>query len=183
MKPLLSLLKTTLGFFATLVTRYTPLDLSTSSLEGIFNFVRVSDTLLTSGQPTEAQFEFVRAAGVEVVINLAPHGVENSLADEASVVHALGMEYVHIPVNFKRPSDAHFDRFCEVMERVGDTPTLVHCAANARVSAFVFRYRRDRLGEDPALLERDLHQIWVPYGPWKPFIAPRPPVDQDLDGP
>ena len=168
------LLKLTIGYIGTLITRYTPLDLSRDSLEGIFSFARLTDSIMTSGQPTESQFRFVKDAGVRVVINLAPHGVENSLPDEAATLRELGLEYIHIPVDFRRPTEAKFNEFCAAMERTGDTPVLVHCAANARASAFMFRYRRDVLGEDPGLAERDLHRIWKPYGVWKDFIAPRP---------
>lgn len=166
--------KTLIGTIATLITRYTPLDLSHDSLEGIFNLLRISDTVLTSGQPTEAQFRHVKATGIERVINLAPQGAENALPDERGTLDALGMQYTHIPVDFRRPTEEDFSRFCEAMADVGDEPVLVHCAANMRVSAFMFRYRRDVLGEDPEAISGDLHEIWSPTGVWKRFIAPRP---------
>jgi len=34
------------------------------------------------------------------------------------------------------------------MERLQDVPVHVHCIANARVSAFFYRFRRDVLGMD-----------------------------------
>ena len=166
-------LRTTLGFLATLITRYTPLDLSRSSLDGIFNLLRISDALTTSGQPTEAQFRRVRDAGFRRVINLAPHGGENALPDETSTLAALGIEYVHIPVDFKAPSEDDFARFCEAMEASRGKPVWVHCAANMRVSAFVYRYRRDVLRENAETAARDLKKIWEPFGAWKAFVAPR----------
>jgi protein tyrosine phosphatase (PTP) superfamily phosphohydrolase (DUF442 family) len=51
------------------------------------------------------------------------------------------MAYVHIPVNFKAPTSQDFRAFCRVMEAFEDRPVFVHCAANMRVSAFVFLYR------------------------------------------
>jgi len=166
-------LRTILGFLATLVTRYTPLDLSAASLDGIFNYLRISDALTTSGQPTEKQFQRVRDAGFRRVINLAPHGGENALPDETSTLADLGIEYVHIPVDFTAPSDDDFDRFCEAMEASKGEPVWVHCAANMRVSAFVYRYRRDVLCETSETATRDLKKIWEPFGAWKAFIAPR----------
>ena len=74
-------------------------------------------------------------------------------------------------MDFQHPTDEDFKRFCQEMERVGPEPVWVHCAANMRVSAFVYRYRRDVLGEDPRALEGDLHRIWEPFGVWKDFIA------------
>ena len=166
-------LRTTLGFLATLITRYTPLDLSTASVEGIFNHLRISDELTTSGQPTEEQFRNVRDAGFRRVINLAPHGGENALVDEAATLADLDIEYIHIPVDFRAPTDQDFDRFCEVMKASQGTPVWVHCAANMRVSAFVYRYRRDVLHEDPQAAASDLAKIWEPFGVWKAFVAPR----------
>ena len=164
-------LKTVLGFCSTMITRYTPLDLSRDSLEGIFNYLPIGESIITSGQPTEAQFQFVKDAGVRRVINLAPHDAENALPDERSTLRALEMDYVHIPVDFQDPTEEDFAKFCEAMSRVGSARVLVHCAANMRVSAFMFRYRRDVLGENPETLTDDLHRIWEPFGVWKDFVA------------
>ena len=163
--------RSALGYLATLITRYTPFDLSRNSLEGIFNFLPIRDSILTSGQPTESQFRLVRDAGIKRVINLAPHDAENSLADEGATLNALGMEYVHIPVDFRRPTEEDFEKFCVEMGQLGDEPVLVHCAANMRVSAFMFRYRRDILGEDPKTLAADLDAIWKPFGVWERFLS------------
>ena len=168
-------LKTAAGYLSTLVTRYTPLDLSRPSLEGIFNVLPITNSILTSGQPTEAQLQCVRDAGYRHVINLAPHGIENALPDERASLEALGIQYTHIPVDFKNPTEAHFAQFCETLQGLGDTKVLVHCAANMRVSAFMFRYRRDVLDEPAERLLDDLHSIWEPFGVWKKFIAAPPP--------
>ena len=168
---MLNTVKTILGFLATLITRYTPLDLSENSLEGIFNFLPISQSVFTSGQPTEAQFKLIKQAGFQRVINLAPHGVENALADEAGTLHALELLYVHIPVDFGNPTEDDFTQFCAAMEKAEGEHTWVHCAANMRVSAFLFRYRRDILGNDPQRAEQDLHRIWKPSGVWKRFLA------------
>ncbi len=168
-------LKTMVGFFSTMITRYTPFDLSRGSLEGIFNYLPITDLLLTSGQPTESQLQCVKDAGYLHVINLAPHDAENALPNERECLEALGIDYIHIPVDFQEPTDADFLQFCDAMQQVGAAPVLVHCAANMRVSAFIFRYRRDVLHQLPETLTNDLHEIWQPFGVWKDFITPRTP--------
>ena len=40
-------------------------------LEDIYNFIPISETFGTSGQPTEAQMSEIAAAGYKVVVNLA----------------------------------------------------------------------------------------------------------------
>ncbi len=165
-----STMKTSLGFMGTFIERWLPERFRANSLASIFNYLPLSASLVTAGQPTEAQLAAVKAAGFQRVINLAPHGLENSLPDEAGVVKGLGMDYVHIPVDFKNPTDADFAAFCSAMAQAKDQKALVHCAANMRVSAFMYRYRTQVLGEDKTLAEQDLHRIWKPFGAWADFI-------------
>ncbi len=137
----------------------------------IYNWRRLNDRLTTSGQPTEAELAQIRVLGVGTVINLALHTHEKALPDEAASVTALGMTYVHIPVAFDRPTEEDFDRFCAAMAAAGDTAVHVHCIVNARVSAFLYRYRRDKLGMDEPQARAAMHTIWQPGGVWARFIG------------
>jgi protein tyrosine phosphatase (PTP) superfamily phosphohydrolase (DUF442 family) len=141
-----------------------------TSLSGIYSFRAVGDKLGTAGQPSQEQFRIIREAGFEVVINLALPTSDNALANEGSVVTGLGMSYVHIPVDFKAPAAQDFRAFCRVMEAFDARLVFVHCAANMRVSAFVFLYRVlcQRIAIHDA--ERDLHAIWQPDDVWSRFI-------------
>src|SRR6185295_12106895 len=143
---------------------------SAAKLSEIYSYRTVGDKLGTAGQPTATQFQMVKESGFEAVINLALPTSDNALANEGSVVTGLGMAYVHIPVDFKAPQAQDFRAFCRVMEAFDDRPVFVHCAANMRVSAFVFLYRvlcqRTAIPE----AERDLHAIWRPDEIWSRFI-------------
>lgn len=141
-----------------------------SELSEIYKYRAIGHALGTAGQPTEAQFETIRANGFEVVINLALPTSDNAISNEGSLVASLGMSYAHIPVDFKAPKERDFRTFCRVMDAFDDRPGFVHCAANLRVSAFVFLYRvlRQRVARTEA--ERDLHAIWEPDGAWSLFI-------------
>ncbi|MDX1695003.1 MAG: protein tyrosine phosphatase family protein [Ketobacteraceae bacterium] len=163
-------LKTTAGYLVTLVSRYTPLKFQKNHLEGIYNYLPISDRLCTSGQPSENQFELIRAAGFNTVINLAPHHVENALPDEAGLLQSLGMTYWHIPVNFQNPTEENFQQFVDVMEQTRDQQVWLHCAANMRASAFLYRYRRDVLKEDTTIARQTMNRIWEPFGVWQDFI-------------
>jgi protein tyrosine phosphatase (PTP) superfamily phosphohydrolase (DUF442 family) len=149
---------------------------SNHPLREIRGFHPISETLGTAGQPTEAQFQIVREAGFEVVINLALTSSTNALPNEGSVVASLGMSYVHIPVDFADPKSRDFQAFCRVMEAFEQRPVFVHCAANMRVSAFLFLYRVSRRGVSASDAERDLHAIWQPDEVWSRFIQ------AELDG-
>jgi protein tyrosine phosphatase (PTP) superfamily phosphohydrolase (DUF442 family) len=148
----------------------TGIKLMGDSLENIFNFRRLSETLITAGQPTEQQLVTVRDSGYQLVVNLALGSAHNALADERSTVESLGMKYLHIPVEFEQPTMADFDRFCALLTDNGDQPLLVHCAANFRVSVFMYLYRRLHLGWSEEEAIADLHKIWTPNEVWQRFI-------------
>ena len=167
----LNTLKTTFGFLRTLVGKYTPIESSSDSLQDIFNYLEISECISTSGQPTENQFSLVKAAGFENVINLAPHNVENSLANEAGVLSTLGMNYIHIPVDCGNPTEDNFNEFSGALKSFENQKVWVHCAANMRVSAFVYRYRCNVLGEQSSSARKDLSKIWEPFGVWKDFTT------------
>src|ERR1700724_1170154 len=136
----------------------------------IYNWRRLDDRVTTSGQPTEPQLAGIQALGVGHIINLGLHTHEKALPDEAASVSRLGMTYIHIPVDFQKPTDDDFGQFCAVMERLKEVPVHVHCIANYRVSAFFYRYRRDVLGVGEAAARADMEQSWPPEGVWATFI-------------
>ena len=80
------------------------------------------------------------------------------------------MQYIHIPVVWETPKIEDFTQFDSIMEANSDKKVFVHCAANKRVSAFMYLYRRihENIGEKEA--EQDLHQIWNPNENWQKFM-------------
>lgn len=140
----------------------------------IYNARVVDDRLITSGQPTEDQLRAVAAAGIDTVVNLAPHDAGNALPDEAGLVHALGMTYHHRPVVFANPTEGDFAAFEQVMaELPPGSRTLVHCAANFRVSAFYGLYAMKHLGWSVEQAEAFRATIWdgSDYPVWEAFIS------------
>ena len=150
--------------------KLTRMKTSLASVSEIYNFRALGENLGTAGQPNESQLHAVCEAGFEAVINLALPTSDNALAHEGSVVTGLGMSYVHIPVDFKAPTSEDFHAFCRVMDAFEGRRVFVHCAANMRVSAFLFLYRVLYQGVPPAEAERDLHAIWPPDEVWGCFI-------------
>jgi protein tyrosine phosphatase (PTP) superfamily phosphohydrolase (DUF442 family) len=133
-------------------------------------FLPISDTLATAGQPTEAEFAALAQAGYEVVINLALPTSDHALPDEKATVEGLGMVYVAIPVVWENPTLADLDQFFEAMETHRERQVFVHCALNMRVSVFVYLYRVLKLGLNPAIAQRDLLAIWQPNDHWQRFV-------------
>ncbi len=138
----------------------------------IYNYLPLSETLITSGQPTREQFRLLPAAGIQTVINLAVPSSSNALADEEKVVRSQGMDYVHIPVIWENPTRADLEKFFAAMNRESEKKVWVHCAANMRVSAFVALYRILQLGWEREKAFQDTYRIWDPFTDpvWGKFI-------------
>ncbi len=142
-----------------------------TALAGIYNARVLAADLATSGQPDEGELATIAAAGYRLVVNLALHDAGYALPDEAASVHALGMDYVHIPVAFDAPQQDNLRAFFAVMDANAGRKTWVHCAANKRVSVFVGLWLHLRRGvpTDAAFaLQRD---IWQPDAVWARFVA------------
>ena len=139
-------------------------------LEDIYNFVQLSARIATAGQPTVSQYPAIANAGYQTVINLALKESPNALPDEDAIATNLGLEYIHIPVLWEAPTLDNFQEFANVMNAHEDKKIFVHCAANMRVSAFMYLYRQmfDRVDEETA--RADLAKIWQPNEIWQNFI-------------
>ena len=144
----------------------------TDPLFAIYNWRAVDESIGTSGQPTEAQLGAIADAGFKTVINLALHDDPRySLPDEAKTVRSLGLNYVHIPVQFATPTEQDLQAFFAAMDAHGGEKVWIHCAANMRVSAFLGLYRVTRQGwpEDKAF--ELMRGLWEPNEVWTAFIA------------
>lgn len=139
-------------------------------LERILNYRRISEKIATAGQPSEGQLLAISESGFEIVINLGLENRDYSLPDEKALVESLGLEYVHIPVEWEKPTPQDFHEFVSIVKRNKDRNLFIHCAANKRVSVFVALYRISELGRarEAALLA--VQEIWEPNEIWKQFV-------------
>jgi protein tyrosine phosphatase (PTP) superfamily phosphohydrolase (DUF442 family) len=145
----------------------------------ILNWRRLDARLTTSGQPNEAQLSGLKDLGVRHVVNLAPHSNSHALADEPGAVAALGMEYTNIPVDWAEPTEADYSGFRDVMRQLEGRTVHIHCAANMRVSAFLYRYLRDECGRPEAEARSIMDSIWQPGGKWAELIGDFPAAERD----
>ena len=150
-----------------------------SEQSNIYNWRRVDGRLTTSGQPTEEQLLEIQKLGVTHVINLGLHDHERALPDEATSVSSLGMMYVHIPVAFDNPTANDFDQFCKALLEVGNSSVHVHCIANLRVTAFLYKYWRDIQGINDVTARKVMDSVWRPGGVWAKFIGDEASVGLD----
>jgi protein tyrosine phosphatase (PTP) superfamily phosphohydrolase (DUF442 family) len=141
-------------------------------MENIYNFLKLSDRLFSSGMPTPEQIPAIAENGVQVVINLATSQSEGWIPNEKDLVEAQDIAYYEIPVDWDNPAMKDLTEFMNIMDRHKHQKILVHCQANFRATGFIMLYRVNRLGwaEENAL--RDLRKIWNPaeYPIWEQFI-------------
>lgn len=108
------------------------LDLAAIEAAEIANFNAPESNVLSSGQPTQEQFQLMAAAGVKHVVSLrAPGELE---WDERAVVEAAGMEFHSIPVSGL--GDVNIEnaaRLDDLLDELGGEAALVHCASSNRV--------------------------------------------------
>jgi protein tyrosine phosphatase (PTP) superfamily phosphohydrolase (DUF442 family) len=141
--------------------------MSIEKLNAIKNFYEISSELGTAGQPTAEQFSDIAKAGYEFVINIDS---ATAVPNEDELVTSNGLCYIHLPVIWTAPQQSSLDHFFSVMETLKERRIFVHCAANARVSTFVYLYRISRLGVDPVAAKQDLNRLWEPHGIWLDFL-------------
>ena len=148
------------------------------NIADISNFLQLSvrvasalpNRIATAGQPTIEQYPAIAAAGYQVVINLALTDSPSALVDECTIARNLGLEYIQIPVVWTEPTLADFQTFMNIMDKYSVQKVFVHCAANKRVSAFLYLYRQIVEGIDEVTARRDLVKIWIPNPIWQDFI-------------
>ena len=142
-------------------------------IEASYNFRKISDRLTTSGIVRPDELNALQAQGYQVVINLLPDTSEHAVANERDVVESQGIEYVHIPVDFKQPTPSDFLKFSRTLDRVHEKTVHVHCAANYRVSAFYSLYLVSREVWSAEQAMEFIRSIWQPteYPGWPDFIS------------
>ena len=141
-------------------------------MNDVYNYLYYHEKLSSSGMPTAEQMKSVAEAGVELVINLAPHDVPDAIQDEPALVESLGVQYINIPVNWNTPTRDGLNVFMDTMDVNKDKKIHVHCEANFRASAFILMYRVLRLGWNAEDAFDVMHSIWDEdaYPVWKMFI-------------
>ncbi len=164
--------RTFLGYLVTRFAKHVPLDFTGEDVEDVYNYLKINDLITTSGQPSVKQLSSISKRGFSTVINLLPEGTSNFLENECELVAAQGMEYIYIPVAWNNPTQEDFKQFVDAMTAMEGEKTWVHCAANIRVSVFMYKYRCEILGDNEMDAIWDLREIWEPLGVWKIFLPP-----------
>ena len=141
-----------------------------AELSEISNFREYSPSFSSSGQPTQEQIALLESEGFERIIYIAFSDSGEAFANEDVIVKELGMEYVHIPVIWDKPTASDFYAFADVMQRYPDKKSLLHCQVNYRASAFSFLYRVLYQDVPVAEAKADMNSVWQPDETWRDLI-------------
>ncbi|OGT35150.1 MAG: hypothetical protein A2W28_01980 [Gammaproteobacteria bacterium RBG_16_51_14] len=144
--------------------------MNTAALEQIRNYYRMDGHIATAGQPTVDQFHAIKRADFDLVINLALPDSPGAIPDEGDLVRLLGMDYIHIPVDFGAPTFTDLHAFFATVDQHQDKKIFIHCAYNWRVSVFIYLYKRIRQQVAASDALPVLHAVWEPDDTWHRFI-------------
>lgn len=141
-------------------------------IETSYNFRRINERLTTSGVVPAEALAGLASRGYEAVINLLPENNDYAVPNERGIVELQGIEYIHIPVDFKQPTQIDFAKFAAALDRVRDRKIHIHCAANYRVSAFYSLYEFSRGNWSAEQVKEFVGDIWQPvdHPGWDGFI-------------
>lgn len=119
---------------------------------GLLNEARPEPGLITSGQPTEAQFAALPAAGVTTVIHLRPT-TEKGTGWEEAKARDLGLAFVRLPIDgAKDVTEANARKLADLLAGAKG-PVLLSCGSSNRCGALLAlkAFHVDGLGKDEAL--------------------------------
>lgn len=139
-------------------------------MDSIKNFIQLTETFGTAGQPTADQFNNIKNAGYQHVINLALPNHPNAITNEGAIVTELGMNYMHIPVKFDAPSKEQVRLFCQILSTLKNEKVFIHCILNFRVSAFMYHYlsKIEQYNESDSRSPMFAH--WEPDPVWEELL-------------
>lgn len=100
------------------------------------NLMHPQDSVFTSGQPTQEEFQAMAEAGIKHIINLRPNAEMDW--DEAQYVESLGMTYSQLPIASAADlTVSNAEALDQLLNKAGGEPVLVHCASGNRIGAVI----------------------------------------------
>lgn len=126
--------------------------------------------LSCGSQPTADRLKELAETGTEAVVNLSLTGTEYELPNEELIVAKHGMQYHHLPVDFKLPQPSQLNEFSALLQAFKTKKVFVHCAANKRASVFIALHGQRYWRWSQSQADEFIHQIWAPSPIWQNLI-------------
>ena len=129
----------------------------------IDNFDLVSDKLWRGAAPGKKGMQLLAKSGVKTVLDLRMPGLGPML--EENQARDLGINYVHMPLTFNKPSMDKVAQFINIVESPLNQPVFIHCRQGAdRTGTLVgiMRLTKDNWSFDKTYAEMRQHH----FKPW-----------------
>ncbi len=130
------------------------------TVPGIVNFSKVDSTVACAGATSPAALAEVKKQGFASVLNLrmaTEQGADIPAATAAA--QALGLTYIHLPMNTASPDPALVDGFLKAVTDRKNQPVFIHCASANRAAALwmikrlvIDKWDADKAGTEAAAL-------------------------------
>ncbi len=130
------------------------------TVPGIVNFAKVESTVACAGATSPAGLADVKKQGFASVLNLriaTEQGADIPAATAAA--QALGLTYIHLPMNTASPDPALVDGFLKAVTEKKNQPVFIHCASANRAAALwmikrlvIDKWDADKAGTEAASL-------------------------------
>ena len=141
------------------------------ALSEIPAFSLVHERLFSSAQPSVEQLQQIKEYGCSTIINLATSKSENYLPTQDQICLDLGLNYIHIPIDWEMPSSEQCLFVLDLIHHLIQNEIVwVHCAKNMRVSSLMYLYRQFYMDIDLPTAQEILHGIWEPNETWTGLI-------------
>ena len=103
---------------------------------GIVNFSKVDAVVACGGATETSALDGLAKDGFKSVINLRLASEANANIElNAAHAKALGLNYIHIPINGQQPDPKAVDQFLAAIATTANQPVYVHCGSASRVGA------------------------------------------------
>lgn len=134
------------------------------------NLLVLTERIVSAGQPSAAWLQTLRAQGFEAVVYLAPPTVPDAVREEPHIVASQGLLFIHLPIDFRQPTERDFDTFATLMHGLSERKVLVHCQVNMRASTLLFLYRVIHQRAAPEAAYANVTRIWSPNEVWMQLV-------------
>jgi len=126
------------------------------TVAGITNFARIETTVACAGAVTPAAVAEIKKMGFKSIFNfrLATESGAD-IEGETAAAKAVGINFMHLPLNGAMPDPAVADNFLKAIKMPGNEPALIHCASCNRAAAMwlIKRVMVDNWDTDRAMAE------------------------------
>lgn len=107
-----------------------------SSILGVDNFAKISETLYRGEQPTAEGFAELRRRGIKTVVDL------RFWHDDASLLAGTGLRYIRLRSNAWHSEDEDVVAFLRIVRDSANQPVFVHCQHGSdRTGLMIGSYR------------------------------------------